>query len=77
MKGLSEKDIQKICDGSKSCAIGPHLNLLYIYCRIAERSCYKRWDNVAHSNWLEMGVLSITFFTRTTPDGQLAVEMYV
>lgn len=24
-----------------------------------------------------MGLLSITIFTRTTPEGQLAVEMYV
>lgn len=51
--------------------------LILVSCRMAAQYAQKHFNVMAQNNWLEMGVLSITIFARTTPDGQLAVEMYV
>ena len=45
------------------------------YLRLAEKSSGPKLDQSAKQNWLEMGLLSITFYVRTTPNGQLAVEV--
>jgi len=44
---------------------------------MAAQYAHKHFPTMGQHNWLEMGVLSITIFAQTTPDGQLAVEMYV
>ena len=44
---------------------------------LAAKSSEKRLTHAATGNWLEMGLLSVNFVARTTPDGQLALEMYV
>ena len=44
---------------------------------MAAQYAHKRFTTAAQHNWLEMGVLSITFFTWTAPDGQVAVDMYM
>lgn len=46
-----------------------------LYSRCAERYSRIRLETAAQNNWLEMGMLSITFAIRTTPDGQLAIEL--
>ena len=43
--------------------------------RLAETSSGRKFDRSAQQNWLEMGLLSITFNVRTTPSGQLAIEV--
>jgi len=43
----------------------------------AAKKAEKRFTAVAQHNWLEMGILTITVYVQTTPDGQLAAEMYV
>jgi len=43
--------------------------------RRAEKYILKRLDTVAENIWLEMGVVAITVLIRTTPDGQVGVEM--
>lgn len=54
---------------------------LLTYCaRRAKRFCSRRLDAAAHSQFLEMGLLSITFVTREEYTGgkpRLAVEVYV
>ena len=45
--------------------------------RMAAQYAHKRFDTMAQHNWLEMGLLSITIFIRTDPNGQLAVDMYM
>ena len=45
--------------------------------RNAAKKAQKRFTAAAQHNWLEMGVLAITVYVRTTPDGQLGAEMYV
>ncbi|KIM34658.1 hypothetical protein M413DRAFT_33125, partial [Hebeloma cylindrosporum] len=44
--------------------------------RLAEKKSMKRMADIALANWLEMGLLTISFVTRTTPDGQLAIEVH-
>jgi len=44
---------------------------------LAGKFSEKRLTQVSKSNWLEMGLLTVNFVARTTPDGQLAIEMYV
>ena len=44
---------------------------------MAAQYAHKRLTAVAQHNWLEMGLLSITIFVRTAPNGQFAVDMYV
>ena len=51
--------------------------ILIHYCRCAEKYSRSHLHTTAKENWLEMGLLSITFSTRTTADGQLAIEVYI
>ena len=43
--------------------------------RFAEKYSKTRLDAMAKNHWLQMGLLYITFVTRTTLDGQLAIEV--
>jgi hypothetical protein len=45
------------------------------YSRLADRHSRVRFEKSAKTDWLEMGLLSISFVARTTPDGQLAIEV--
>ena len=47
------------------------------YLRLAKKSSGPKLDQSAKQNWLEMGMLSITFYVHTTPSGQLAVKVWV
>ena len=48
-----------------------------IFYRMAAQYAHKRLTAAAQHNWLEMGLLSITIFVRTAPNGQFVVDMYV
>ena len=44
-------------------------------CRLAEKNWMRQLNKDSKTHWLQMGLLSITFVSRTTPGGQLAIEV--
>jgi hypothetical protein len=44
--------------------------------RMADKFTTKRVSENDRRNWLEMGVVSITFTAYTAPDGQLVIDRY-
>ena len=69
LEGNNEEDKQRLvlthCQSSS----------LTKYLRLAKKSSGPKLDQSAKQNWLEMGLLSVTFYVHTTPSGQLAVEL--
>jgi hypothetical protein len=48
--------------------------MLLMFRRLAEKNLVKRVEETARQQWLEMGVLSVTFTAYTAPDGLLVVD---
>jgi hypothetical protein len=52
----------------------PPLMMLLMFRSLAEKNLVKRVEETAQQQWLEMGVLSVTFTAYTAPDGLMVVD---
>ena len=48
--------------------------MLFMFRSLAEKNLVKCVEETARQQWLEMGVLSVTFTAYTAPDGLLVVD---
>lgn len=46
-----------------------------ILSRIASKMWYKRFDKRSKSDWLELGLLSVSLVAYEKPDGQMVIDM--